>query len=380
MADKRDYYDVLGLGKTAEDDEIKKSYRKLAKKYHPDANPGNKEAEQKFKEASEAYEVLSDSKKRQAYDQFGHAAFDPSAGGGGQYQNFDMGDIFGGIFGDGIFGDIFGGGGGRRRQGPARGRDVNVNINISFEDSVFGVKREVQLGIVDTCDTCSGSGAKIGTFAENCKRCNGSGQERVTQQTMFGTMATVRSCTSCGGTGRIIKEPCETCAGKGKVRKNKNYEVSVPPGIEHGQSIRLAGKGEAGDQGGMNGDLLVTVSVSPHKTFKRDRFNLFSEIAITFSQAALGDEILVKTIDGEEAMTIKPGTQTGSTLTLKGKGVPFLRNPRQRGDQITTVKIEVPTDLTDKQKELLREYAIERGESLSDSKKGFFDKVKDAFK
>lgn len=382
MADKRDFYDVLGVPKGASDAEIKKAYRAMAKKYHPDANPNDKNAEKMFKEAGEAYEVLSDEKKRQQYDQFGHTAFEQSAGGGGGAYyggfngDFDMNDIFGSVFGD-----IFGGGmSGGRRSGPQKGSDVQAYATISLEECVSGAKRTIQASVVENCETCKGTGAKAGTFPETCKTCNGSGQERTVKQTLFGAVQSVKPCSACGGSGKHIKDKCATCSGKGKVRKKREFEVNIPAGIENGQSIRLSGKGDVGSKGGPNGDIFVTVSVSPHSVFKRNGMDLYSEITCSFAQAALGDEITIKTIDGDEKVAIKPGTQTGSVLTLKSKGIPHLRNPKVRGDQLTTIKIDVPRNLTEKQKDLLRQFAIESGEKMADKPKGFFDKVKNSFK
>lgn len=373
---KRDYYDVLGVQKGASDDELKKAYRKLAKQYHPDANPDNKEAEDKFKEASEAYEVLSDSSKRSTYDQFGHSAFENGAGGGGYSYNggfSDMSDIFESFFG----GDIFGSG--RRRNGPARGADVGVNIEITFEEAIFGVKKDITVRAAEQCHTCGGSGAKKGTSAESCRKCNGSGQERVQMQTLFGATTTVRTCSVCGGSGKIIKDPCETCSGSGTVRKNKTLEITIPQGIDSGQSIRLAGKGEPGERGGGYGDLLVTVYVKEHKHFKRKGTNLFMDIPITFVQATLGAEITIPTMYGNEKYTIKPGTATGTEVRMRGKGVPSIRNKNVIGDLIITLNITVPKNLTDKQKDLLRQFADEMGDDYKDHKKGFFDKVKESF-
>ncbi len=380
MADKRDYYEVLGVNKGADDGEIKKAYRRMAKQYHPDVNPDNKEAEAKFKEASEAYEVLSDQQKRAAYDQMGHAAFEQGAGGGGGFyggEGFDMGDIFETFFGGGSFGGF--GGNGRRKQGPRRGADLQSSLTITFEEAVFGCQKDIQIAVNDTCQSCSGSGAKPGTVAESCRHCGGSGQERVHQQTMFGTMTSVRTCTVCRGEGKVIKEPCTTCRGTGKVRKSKTLQVSVPKGIDNGQTIRLAGNGEPGEKGGPSGDLLITIRVQPHAFFKRDGYQLYLEVPITFVQAALGDEITIPTLTGQEKQTIKAGTQTGTTLVLKGKGVPSVRNPRVTGDLIVTLKVLVPTALTDRQKDLLKAFADEMGDEYKDHKKGFFDKLKESF-
>ncbi len=380
MADNKDFYEVLGVNKGAGDDELKKAYRSLAKKYHPDANPGNAEAEQKFKEASHAYEILSDPQKRAKYDQFGHQAFEGGGGGAGYGSaDFDMGDIFSSIFGDGMFSDVFGGGG-RRRQGPQRGADVRTSMQITFEEAVFGTTKEVQMPLTEQCDTCHGTGSKPGTTAESCKQCGGTGEERVTQQTLLGMMTSVRTCSSCHGTGKIIKNPCTTCSGKGKVRKNIKFEVNIPKGIDNGQAIRISGRGEPGEKGGPQGDLLITINIQPHKFFIRKGYDVYCEFPISFVQAALGDEITIPTLDGEEKFTLKAGTQTGTVATLRGKGVYNLKNNRLRGDQYITFKIVVPTELTDRQKELLRSFANEMGDDLAEHKKGFFNKMKDAFK
>ncbi|MDR1067524.1 MAG: molecular chaperone DnaJ [Clostridiales bacterium] len=374
MAVKRDYYDVLGIGKSADEDDLKKAYRKLAKQYHPDANPGDADAETKFKEVSEAYAVLSDAQKRAAYDRMGHAAFDQSAGGGGFYNtDFDMGDIFESIFGGG-FGDVFGDGR-NRRGGPKRGADLRASLTITFEEAVFGVDKELRMNVSDHCPTCKGTGSKPGTVAESCRRCGGTGQERVQQQTMLGVMTTVRACSACRGEGKIIKDPCTECHGTGKIRKVKKVTVSVPKGIDNGQTVRLAGSGEMGEKGGPSGDLLVTVRVQPHKYFERDGMNLFIELPISFIQAALGSEITIPTLYGDETRDIKPGAQTGTRFTLRGKGVPNVRNARSVGDLIVSLKVVVPTSLTDKQKDALKSFAKEMGEDYSDGKKGFFEKL-----
>ncbi|MBR4015295.1 MAG: molecular chaperone DnaJ [Anaerotignum sp.] len=387
MAEKRDYYEVLGVSKNATEAELKKAYRKMAVKYHPDQNPGDKEAEAKFKEVNEAYEVLSDSQKRAQYDQFGHAAFEQGGmGGGGFYgQGFDMGDlgdIFSSMFG---FGGGFGGGG--RKSGPRRGKDINVNIQLSFEEAIFGCKKEISVAMYDECETCHGTGAKEGTHAESCPKCNGTGQERFVQQSMFGAVTSVRTCSQCHGTGKIIKEPCGTCRGTGRVRKTKKYEVNVPKGIDNGQTIRLSGKGEIGENGGGYGDLLVTVYVQPNRVFVRKGYDIYCDVPITFVQAALGAEITIKTIDGEQKYTVKPGTQPDTVVTLRGVGVPNLRNPKVRGNQIVTLKVKIPTDMSERQKELLRQFygdapagAASAAKGGTDDKKTFSEKMKDFFK
>lgn len=387
MAEKRDYYEVLGVSKNATEAELKKAYRKMAVKYHPDQNPGDKEAEAKFKEVNEAYEVLSDSQKRAQYDQFGHAAFEQGGmGGGGFYgQGFDMGDlgdIFSSMFG---FGGGFGGGG--RKSGPRRGKDISVNIQLTFEEAVFGCKKEISVAMYDECETCHGTGAKEGTHAESCPKCNGTGQERFVQQSMFGAVTSVRTCSQCHGTGKIIKEPCGTCRGTGRVRKTKKYEVNVPKGIDNGQTIRLSGKGEIGENGGGYGDLLVTVYVQPNRVFVRKGYDIYCDVPITFVQAALGAEITIKTIDGEQKYTVKPGTQPDTVVTLRGVGVPNLRNPKVRGNQIVTLKVKIPTDMSERQKELLRQFygdapagAASAAKGGTDDKKTFSEKMKDFFK
>jgi len=377
---KQDYYEALGTQKGADDAELKRAYRQMAKKYHPDANPGDKAAEEKFKEVNEAYSVLSDEQKRAAYDQYGHAAFDGTAGGGGfngMNMDFDMGDIFGSVFGD-----FFGGGGGRSRQtGPQRGSDVQVNIQIEFEESIFGVDREISLTIDDHCDTCGGTGAKPGTVAESCRHCGGSGQERFQQQTMFGTMTSVRACSICRGEGKIIKSPCEKCAGKGIMRKSKKIIVTVPKGIDNGQSIPFKGKGAAGGHGGPKGDLYVKVYVKPHKAFTRNGNNLYMDMDISFVQAALGDDLVIPTVYGDDTYVLKAGTQTGTTVTMRGKGVPNVRNPRTIGDLLIRLNVVVPTQLNDQQKDALRQYAEAMGETKGaaegkEGRRGLFGKNK----
>lgn len=375
---KRDYYEVLGVSKNANDAEIKKAYRKIAKQYHPDANPNNQEAETKFKEATEAYEVLSDSSKRQTYDQFGHAAFDGAAGGaGGNFSGMDMGDIFESFFGGGGFSDIFGGGG-RRRRGPSRGADLQYNLTIDFEEAVFGCQKEISFQADDKCDNCNGTGAKPGTQPQTCPTCGGSGQERVTQQTLFGAMQTIVECRTCHGQGQTIKEPCPVCNGKGKVRKQKNLTIDIPKGINEGQSIRKQGMGAPGEKGGPNGDLLIAISVRPHKIFKRQNNDIYVDVPVSIVQATIGDEIKIPTIDGEEKYTIKPGTQPETVVTLKNKGVFNVRNPKIRGDQIIKFKVVVPTKISDSQKQLLLQFAQEGGET-NNKKENFFEKMKKHF-
>jgi len=365
---ERDYYEVLGVKKGASDDDLKKAYRTMGKKYHPDANPENvAEAEAKFKEVNKAYSVLSDKEKRAAYDQFGHKAFDGSMGGAGFHGNmdFDVGDIF-----SSVFGDFFGGGnpfGGRGRQdtGPRQGPDVQVTIQISFEDAVSGAEKELQLNLHDKCATCNGSGSKPGTFPENCKHCGGSGQERVLQQTILGRMTSVRTCTVCQGEGKIIRDACSTCSGRGKIKANKKIAVTIPKGIDNGQSIRINGKGEPGERGGPNGDLRVMVYVKPHPSFKRDGMTLRSTVYISMVQAALGCSIVIPTAYGDEKYDIKPGTQYGTVITLKGKGMANVHNPHRVGDMEVSVQVNIPTKLTAKQEELLKEFANESGEKAS---------------
>ncbi len=375
MASKRDYYEVLGVQKGASDAELKKAFRTQAKKYHPDNNPGDSEAEAKFKEVNEAYEILKDPQKRAAYDQYGHAAFEgggagAGAGGFGGFSGMDFGDIFE-SFG---FGDIFGGGSSRRRNGPRKGRDMQVNVNLTFEESVFGCKKEIKIPVTETCDQCHGSGCRPGTYAETCSRCHGTGQEVVTKQTPFGMMQTQRPCSACGGEGKVIKTPCSKCGGKGNITTDKTVTIDIPRGIAHGQSIRKTGLGGAGERGGQNGDLYVAISVMPHKTFVRDGNNILVEVPISMTQAALGDEITIPTIDGDEKYTVKSGTQPGDKVTLKGKGVFNVRNPKLRGDQVVTFKVVIPSRLTDKQKNLLRQFAEDIGEGTK--KEGFWDKMK----
>lgn len=376
MAEKRDYYEIMGVEKTASQDQIKKAYRKKAKECHPDFHPDDPEAEAKFKELNEANEVLSDPDKRAAYDRYGHAAFEQGGMGGGGFSgggfSGDFGDM-GDIFGD-LFGGIFGGGGrSRSRSGPMRGSDISMTVVLTFEEAVFGCKKTITTDTVDNCDKCNGTGAKPGTSPQTCPTCHGSGSETVTRQTMFGMAQTVTTCHTCGGKGKIIKEPCPSCNGTGRVRKQKQVELDIPCGINNGQTIRKSGFGQAGVNGGGYGDLLVSVSVRPSPKFVRQDRNILSDIRISVVQAILGGEVTIPTIDGEEKYNIKPGTQPDSKIFLKGKGVPYLRTPNRRGDHIVTVKVEIPTNLSDRQKELMREFGgLPKKESFS-------DKIKKAF-
>ena len=381
---KRDYYEVLGVDKNADDATIKKAYRQLAKKYHPDMNPGDKEAEVKFKEASEAYAVLSDPDKRRQYDQFGHAAFEGGAGGGaGGFGGFDFnGADMGDIFGD-IFGDLFGGGRGRRaNNGPMQGANLRTQVRVTFEEAVFGCEKEIELTLKDECGSCHGTGAKSGTSPVTCPKCGGKGQVVYTQQSMFGMVQNVRPCPDCNGTGKIIKEKCPDCYGTGYIASKKKISVSIPAGIDNGQSIRLRGKGEPGVNGGPRGDLLVEVIVARHPIFQRQDMNIYSTAPISFATAALGGTVRIKTVDGEVEYDVKAGTQTDTRVRLKGKGVPSLRNKSTRGDHYVTLVVQVPTDLSKDAKEALRAYDdIVNGknpEKPGKGKKGFFDKMKEA--
>ena len=391
---KRDYYEVLGVSKDADDAAIKKAYRALAKKYHPDMNPGDAEAEKKFKEASEAYAVLSDAEKRRQYDQFGHAAFEGGAGGDGGFGGFDFnGADFGDIFGD-IFGDLFGGGGrrgGRANNGPMKGANIRKSIRITFEEAVFGCKKELEVILKDPCTTCGGTGAKPGTSPETCPKCGGKGQVVYTSQSFFGTVQNVQTCPNCGGSGKVIKEKCTSCSGTGYTSSKKKIEVTIPAGIDNGQSVRIREKGEPGTNGGPRGDLLVEVNVSRHPIFQRQDMHIFSTVPISFAQAALGGDVKIQTVDGAVIYNVKPGTKTDTKVRLKGKGVPSLRNSAVRGDHYVTLVIQTPEKLSAEAKEALRRFDELSGNSLhqNDSnpeksekktkRKGFMDKVKEAF-
>lgn len=384
MENKRDYYEVLGVSKEADSSAIKKAYRKLAKKYHPDMNPGDKEAEAKFKEATEAYTVLSDPEKRRTYDQYGHAAFENGgAGQGGGFGGFDFnGADMGDIFGD-IFGDLFGGGRSRRaNNGPMRGANLRAVVHITFQEAVFGCEKELELTLKDTCTKCNGTGAKPGTSPETCSKCHGTGQVTYTQQSMFGMVRNVQTCPDCGGTGKIIKDKCPDCRGTGFTASRKKIQVSIPAGIDDGQSIRIREKGEPGTNGGPRGDLLVEVQVARHPIFQRQDMNIFSTAPITYAQAALGGKILISTVDGEVEYEVKPGTQTDTKIRLRGKGVPSLRNKNVRGDQYVTLVVQVPTKLSEEAKDALRAFdAACQGKPApeKEKKKRFMDKLKETF-
>ena len=364
MADtknKRDYYEVLGVQKGASDDELKKAYRKLAKQNHPDLNPGDKEAEARFKEINEAYEVLSDKDKRAKYDQFGFAGVDPNFGAGGPgggFGGFDMGDIFGSFFGGG-FGGF--GGGGQSRTGPAKGQTVRASLNLTLEEAAFGCEKNVTIQHVEACDSCGGSGCAEGTTAEVCPECHGSGQVRIQQKTMFGTMATATVCPNCRGEGKIIHRPCKSCGGSGGLRKSKKVSVKVPAGIDNGQAISVRGQGDIGRNGGPAGDLIVGINVAPHARLRREGTAIYLDQTVSFFQAAMGAEIEIPSLDGKVKCSVAAGTQPGTTLRLRGKGVPIL-NGRGRGDQFVTIRVEVPRSMNEAQREALRKFAEVMGE------------------
>ncbi|MBQ4150176.1 MAG: molecular chaperone DnaJ [Clostridia bacterium] len=378
MAEKRDYYEVLGVEKSAGASEIKKAYYKLAKKYHPDVNPGDSEAEKKFKEINEAYAILSDEDKKAKYDQFGHAAFENGGAGGGYgagFEGFDFGDIFSSFFGGG-----FGGGSSQsRRNAPQRGDDIYARITLTFEEAVRGCKKDVSFGRVQKCADCSGSGAKSGTTAETCKKCGGSGQVRVQQRTMFGVMQSMQTCDECRGRGKIIKEPCTNCRGTGYVKISKNLTVTIPAGVDNGSNISIRGMGNEGRNGGPAGDLIITVSVKPHEVFERDGSDIYCEVPINYWEAVLGDEVEIPTLDGKDKLTIPAGTQTGTTFTLRGKGVTRV-NSSYRGNLYIIVKVDVPKNPSAKQRELLEELAKSYGDKVKSKKESFFKKFTDLFK
>ena len=374
---KRDYYEVLGVSKGASEDEIKKAYKKLARKYHPDMNPGDKEAEEKFKEVNEANEVLSDPEKKARYDQFGFAGVDPSygagAGGGaygaGGFDFGDLGDIFGSFFGGGF------GGGQARRNGPQRGESIRASVSVTFKEAAFGCEKEVTIQRSEQCTTCKGNGCAPGTTPEICPDCHGSGVVQVQQRTPMGVFASSRPCQRCHGTGKIIHQPCADCGGTGAVRKRKTIKINIPAGIDHGQTISLRGQGNAGKNGGPAGDLLITVMVQPHELFRREGTSVLCEAPITFAQAVLGAELEIPTIDGKVKYDLPEGTQSGTTFRLKGKGIPEL-NGRGRGDQYVTVYIETPRNLNREQKEALKKFAESVGDNNYEERKKFFKKFK----
>ncbi len=362
---KRDYYEVLGVDKSADDAAIKKAYRALAKKYHPDMNPGDAEAEKKFKEASEAYAILSDPEKKRQYDQFGHAAFEGGAGGFGGF-DFNSAD-FSDIFGD-IFGDFFGGGRRGRNNGPMKGANIRTSVRITFEEAVFGVDKEIELTLKDECATCHGSGAKPGTSAETCSKCGGKGQVVFTQPSFFGTVRNVQTCPECNGTGKVIKDKCPDCHGSGYIANRKKIQVSIPAGIDNGQSVRIREKGEPGVNGGPRGDLLVEVIVGRHPLFQRQDYNIYSTVPISYAIAALGGDVMVDTVDGKVIYEVKAGTQTDTKVRLRGKGVPTLRNKDVRGDHYVTLVVQTPEKLSHEAKELLKQFDALTGDSLNASK------------
>lgn len=370
---KRDCYEVLGVDRGADDATIKKAYRKLAKQYHPDMNPGDKEAEKKFKEASEAYAILSDPDKRRQYDQFGHAAFDGGAGGGaGGFGGFDFnGADMGDIFGD-IFGDLFGGGRSRGQNSnqPMKGANVRAGVRITFEEAVFGCEKEIEITLKDPCSTCNGTGAKPGTTPQTCTKCGGKGQVVFTQQSLFGVVRNVQTCPDCKGSGKVVKEKCSDCQGTGFVSRRRKIQVSIPAGIDNGQSIRIRDKGEPGVNGGPRGDLLVEVAVSRHPILQRQDMNIFSTAPISFAQAALGGEVRITTVDGDVMYEVKPGTQTDTKVRLKGKGVPSLRNKQVRGDHYVTLVVQVPERLNAEAKDLLRQFDAVSGNTLKSAGTG----------
>ena len=351
---KRDYYEVLGVPKTADDAALKKAYRALAKKYHPDANPGDATAEKMFKEASEAYAVLSDAEKRRQYDQFGHAAFDGGAGGGGGFGGFDFSGDMSDIFGE-FFGDLFGGGR-SSRNGPSRGANLRTGIRITFDEAIFGAEKELELNLKDECETCHGSGAKPGTSPETCHKCGGAGRVTYVQQSIFGQVQNVQTCPDCHGSGKVVKEKCPDCYGSGYITRKKKIPVTIPAGVDNGTQLRKSGLGEPGTNGGGRGDLLIEIHVSQHPVFKRQDSNIYSTVPISFATAALGSTIKIKTVDGDLDYEVKAGTQTDTKVRLKNKGVPSLRNRAVRGDHYVTLVVQVPERMNEAQKDALRRF------------------------
>lgn len=383
MADKRDYYEVLGVSKGATDDEIKKAYRKLARKYHPDLNKDNPEAAEKFKEIGEAYEILSDKDKRARYDQFGFAGVDPNYGagqgggfgGGFGFEDVDLGDIFGSFFGGG-----FGGGGSRtnRANAPRQGESIRRTVMLSFEEAAFGCEKEIEIDRVEQCTECGGTGAEKGYTPETCSNCHGTGTVKQTQRTPFGAFSSTGPCPNCRGTGKIIKKPCKKCRGTGQERRTRKLSVKIPAGIDDGQSVALRGQGGAGINGGPAGDVIVTVSIRPHPLFQRDGYDVWCEVPISYAQACLGDKLIVPTIDGKVEYTMPAGTQPGTVFRMRGKGIQAV-NGRGRGDQFVKVTLEVPKALSDHQKDLLRKLEDSDTAQNHPQRKSFRDKMKDLF-
>ncbi|MCL2068295.1 MAG: molecular chaperone DnaJ [Oscillospiraceae bacterium] len=378
MPDKRDYYDILGLKKGASEDEIKKAYRKLAKQHHPDLNPDSKDAEAKFKEVGEAYEVLSDTQKKARYDQYGHAGVDPSYGGGGGFGGAggfgfeDLGDIF-----DSFFGGFGGSARTRDPNAPIKGADVRVTVPLEFMEAVKGVKKNLRLARQEGCPACNGTGAGKGSAPVSCTNCSGTGQVRVTQRTPFGTVQSQRTCQTCGGKGSIIKDPCGECAGRGRIKRERTIEVNVPAGIDDGQTFILRGEGDKGQNNGPSGDLGVTVSVRPDPIFERDGYDIWCDIPLTYTQLTLGDEIVVPTVDGKVSYKVPEGTQPGAVFRLRNKGVPYV-NGKGRGEQYVRVSLEVPQGLNAKQKEALKGFEATMSEQNYEKRKSFFDRIRDA--
>ncbi len=387
MAEKRDFYEVLGLSKGASDEEIKKAFRKMAKQYHPDLHPGDKDAEQKFKEINEAYGVLSDPDKKSKYDRFGHAGVDPSYGAGqggagfggfggfgGGFEDIDLGDIFGSFFGGGM-----GGSSSRRNNAPQKGANREARVSITFEEAAFGCKKDVSFTRIEKCDDCGGSGAAKGTSPETCSNCGGSGTVRTQQRTPLGVFQSQSACSHCGGKGKVVKSPCQSCNGSGYIRKQKKLTVTIPAGIDDGQSVVLSGQGDSGRNGGPAGDVFVEVTIKKHPIFEREDRNIYCDVPITFSEAVLGATIDVPTLEGKVDYAIPEGTQTGTVFKLKGKGITEIRGTR-RGDLVFRVVVEVPKNLNKEQKDLLKAFADSCGEKNNVQKKGFFDKLSDMFK
>jgi molecular chaperone DnaJ len=376
VPDKRDYYEVLGVARSATDDELKKAYRKLAKQYHPDLNQGDKGSEAKFKEVNEAYAVLSDAEKRKIYDQYGHAGMDGQGFGGFNGAGFDINleDLFGSFFGGGF------GGGSRRRSGPQRGSNLKYRMNLEFMEAAFGLERQITINKDDLCDICHGSGARDGSTPERCPTCQGTGQVNQRQQTMFGAVMTSHACPNCGGKGTIIKDPCPACSGRGRRQKSKTISVKVPAGVNEGEMLTIRGEGEPGTQGGPYGDLYVEFHIKPHPVFQRDGANTYCEIPVTFPQAALGADLDIPTIDGPYAFHLKEGTQPGDSFTIRGKGIPYVNRANVRGDHIFKVILEVPKHLSDEQKEQLRQFEKTCSDRNYQKRGSFFSKLKEMFK